>query len=87
MNDLLSKWREDFRKGAREQYNNGNPYWPDWDAVEKHIETLLSRVIGEMTPEMSKNDSVHAFGYNVLATFQRDRAERLRKTLGIQEDQ
>lgn len=24
-----------FREGVKKQQNGGDPYWPDWDAVEK----------------------------------------------------
>lgn len=34
---------DDFNKAVATQWNNGSPYWPDWDGVREFIADLISR--------------------------------------------
>lgn len=34
-------WKERFAEATRVQKNSGNPYWPDWQAVEDFISSEL----------------------------------------------
>lgn len=47
---------EEFRKAVKVQYNNGDPYWPDWSGVEKAFRSSLLDFAKEIRREVREAD-------------------------------
>jgi hypothetical protein len=52
-------WEERFEKGRKEQWNNGSPYWPNWDGVKSFFAVELARAKDEYFERGIKQGKVH----------------------------
>ena len=47
-------WEEQFDEKVLKQFNGGEPYFPDWEAVKQFITTLLSELKEEVIDKINE---------------------------------
>jgi hypothetical protein len=42
MTNTQENWEKEFDEGRKEQFNSGDPYWPNWDGIKSFIREKLA---------------------------------------------
>lgn len=71
IHEHIKQREEKFQEGMKELYNNGNPYWPNWDAVrafnKESAKLLLEEVIKKGDGELKRYEDGEGNVVNFMA--------------------